>query len=136
DAQFVHDGEGGRQNERDGDGDDQTGAPADRQERHREHDYQRLAQRMHEFADGVRHHLRLVGDLVDRNAVGQGRLKTLVGVFDGSTHVGDVEAFRHYHADLHAVMAVEAVFVLFGVLKAGRYGGDIAEARDLVASAQ
>lgn len=70
DAEFVHDGEGCREHQRNGNGDDQAGAPADRQERDDEHDRQRLAERLHELADRLAHDLRLVGDLVDCNAVG------------------------------------------------------------------
>ena len=82
DAELVHDGEGGGEHQRNGDGDHQAGAPADRQEGDDEHDHQRFAERFHELVDGVGHDFRLVGDLVDLDAIGQRCLEALVGLLD------------------------------------------------------
>ena len=136
DAELVHDGEGGGQHQRNGDGDDQAGTPADRQERDDKHDQQRFAERLHELVDGILDDLRLVGNLVDRNAIGQRFLEALVGRLDILADIGDVEALGHDDAELDAFVAVEAVFALIGIFETGGHGGDVAEPRHLAAGAQ
>ena len=71
DAGELHHHEGDGEHQRDGDGDHDAGPPAERQEADRQHDGDRLHQALGELADGLLHHMRLVGDEVHVDADGQ-----------------------------------------------------------------
>ena len=62
DAEQVHHHKGDGEHERDGDGNNDAGPPAERQEADAEHDGDRLHQRLGELADGLVHDVWLVGD--------------------------------------------------------------------------
>ena len=49
----------------------------------------------HELADRIRHDIRLVGDLIDGDTVGQRVLEALVGRFNILADIGDLEALGH-----------------------------------------
>ena len=133
DAEFVHEGEGRGEHQRNGDRDDEAGTPADRDERDDEHDGERLDQRFGELVDGVGDDRGLIGNLRDLDAVRQRRFEIGQGRVDVLADAGDVEARRHDDADLDRVLAVEAVLAGERVLEAASDGRDVAETHDLAA---
>ena len=65
----VHDDEDDGEHQRHGHRHHDAGAPAQRHKGDEQHDGERLDEGVHELADGVLDHLRLVGDLLDIDAL-------------------------------------------------------------------
>ena len=94
----VHDDEDDRQHQRHRERHHDAGAPAERDEGDEQHDRQRLDEGVHELADGVLDHLRLVGDLLDIDALRHrlhefgGRLLDLLAEFENVGALGGDDA--------------------------------------------
>ena len=93
---------------RNGQGDDQAGPPAERQERNHEHDADRLGQRLEKLVDRLADDLRLVRDAAELDADGQILLDALQSLLDGGAHLGDVGAGHHGGAEQHRLPALIA----------------------------
>ena len=95
DPHHRHDEERRGQHHRDGQGDDQAGAPAERQKRNHEHDADRLGQRLEKLVDRLADDLRLVRDAAELDADRQILLDALQSLLDGGAHLGDVGTGHH-----------------------------------------
>ena len=131
-----HDEEGGGQHQRDGQGDDQAGPPAERQQRNHEHDADRLAQRLQELMDGLADDLRLVRDAAELGAERQILLDALEAALHGGTDLGHVAAGRHGGAEQHGLMALIARLGAGRIFQRVLDLGDIAEPERLLPDAQ
>ena len=136
DPHHRHDEERRGQHHGNGQGDDQAGPPAKRQERNHEHDADRLGQRLEKLVDRFADDLRLVRDAAELDADGQILLDALQSLLDGGTHLGDVGTGHHGGAKQHRLPALISGLCRRGVLEASPDVGDIAEPESLLPGAQ
>ena len=105
-----------------------AGAPAERDEGDEQHDRQRLDEGVHELADGVLDHLRLVGDLLDIDALRHRLHEFAVAFVDVLAELEDVGALGGDDADAERGLAFLPHHEGRRIDEAMRDGRDIAEA--------
>ena len=127
DRHRVHDDEDDREHQRHRHRDHDARAPAERDERDEQHDRERLDEGMHELADGAFDHLRLVGDLLDLDAL-RHRLHEIVGrLLDVLAEFENIGALGGDDADADRRLAFLAGDEGRRIDEAVGHGGDIAE---------
>ena len=105
-----------------------AGAPAERNEADQQHDAQGLGEGFGEFADGMIDDVRLVGDLLEVDALRQRRFDLLHRGFDILAELDDVGALGHDDADAERRLAALTHEIARRILEAARYRRDVAEA--------
>ena len=118
-----HDGEDERHRQRD----DNTGAPAERQEAHDQYDSQRLAEALDEFRYRLVDDMGLIGDLGDLDADRQLRRDGLHRLLQVLAERDDVRAVGHRDAEPEGRLAAFAHDEGRRVLVAALDRGDVAE---------
>ena len=105
DRHRVHDDEDDGEHQRHRHRDHDSRAPAERHERDEQHDRQGLDEGVHELADGALDHLRLVGDLLDIDALRHRLHEVGGGIGDVLAELQNVGALGRDHADTERGLA-------------------------------
>ena len=124
----AHDDEGDGEHQRNRQRHHDAGAPAERQEADQEHDAERLGEGFGELADGVVDDMRLVGDLLEVDALRQRGFDLRHRGFDVLAELDDVGALGHDDADAERRLAALMHQVGRRILEAARHRRDVAEA--------
>ena len=127
-AHRIHHDEDDRQHQRHRQCNDDTGAPAECEEADEQHDRQRLHERMHELADCVLDHFRLIGDLLDLDALRHGGHEFRGRFLDVLAKLENVGALRHHHADADRGLAFLAHLIGRRIDESVGDHGDVAKA--------
>ena len=89
---------------------------------------------MHEFADGLFNYHRLVGDLLDLDALRHRRHEGVLGLFDFLAELENVGAVGRHHAERQCRRAALPDLEIRRIDKAVAHGGDVAEAEGATAA--
>jgi hypothetical protein len=119
-----------RQHQRDGDGDDDAGSPAQRQKAHQQHDGDGFHQRLDELVDRLLHHVRLIGDQAHVDAdrqLGRYLFGALANVLAERQRIA---ARGHGDGEPDGRLAVVAEHGLRRIDVAASHLGDIAQAEE------
>src|SRR5690606_14760265 len=125
DVELVHQGKGHRQHERDRQGHDQVGAQAQGEETHHQYDDDRLGQYPDDFADTVAYRFRLIRDLVQPHAQGQGLAQPIELGLQGSAQLHDVAPALHRYRQAPGILLHEAHARGHGAVEAGEAVADV-----------
>jgi hypothetical protein len=136
DPHHRHDEERRRQHQRNGQRHDEAGPPAERQQRHDQHDADGLGQRLQEFMHRFADHMRLVRDAADLDAdrmilPGAGQR-----LLDRGSDLCDVRARHHRRAKQHRLFALVARLGCRRIFHPALHLGDVAQAKRLLPCAQ
>ena len=135
DAESFHGRERHRQHQRNRQRHDQTGAQAEREKTHQQHDQHGCGERVHKFADGTRDRTRLVGDAIQFEADRQSRAQARDRGVEIVTERDDVAAVAHRHRDAERIAAHIAHARLLRIGIAAPYLGDVAETEQMAVGA-
>src|SRR5581483_669064 len=119
-----------------GDGNDDAGSPAERQEAHGQHDGDRLHQALGELRDGLEDDVRLIGDQLHVDADGQLACKLGNLVLDVAPERQHVAADGHSYGKADRRLAIVAEHGLRLIDVGTLHRGNVAQPEEAVVEAE
>ena len=123
----IHDDENDREHQRHRQRHHDAGAPAEREEAYEQHDRKRFHERVDELVHRVIDDLRLIGDLLEIEALRHRGHEVGGCACDIRTEFKDIGALGHHNADANGLLAFLADLEVRRIGKTMGHGGDVTD---------